>query len=97
MFHHRKAQLKSRFGPQGARPRRAQPHIAAPDESDRRIEDHLVARFDSGAHFHLRAQIARHYHLANFHLAMVDDRDLQAVAVEDDGLGGALSCLDVAR
>ena len=58
------------------------------DERHRRIEDHLIARLDSGVHFHLRAHIARHSHLADLRLAIFDDRDLQAVAVEDDGLGG---------
>ena len=36
----------------------------------------------------LRAEIAGHPHLADFRLAVLDDRDLQAVTVEDDRLGG---------
>ena len=76
---------------------RGHTHLVAVAKIDGRFEDDLIARLDSGVHFHLRAHVARHCHLADPRLAIFEDRDLQAVAVEDDGLGGALSCLDAAR
>ena len=43
-------------------------HSAAVNEVDRWIEDHLIARLNSGIHLHSLAQIAFHSHGANFRL-----------------------------
>src|SRR5208282_553759 len=45
-------------------------------------------RLHSGVRFHPRAEVARHAELADLSLAVVDHRDQQAVAVEDDRFGG---------
>ena len=66
---------------------RGHTHVAALGKIDRRIEDDPIAWLDPALHFDLRAEVAGHAHLADLRLAMFDDRDLQAVAVEDDGLG----------
>src|SRR5260370_35588672 len=59
-------------------------NLAAVDERDRRIEDHLIPRLDAAIHFDPRALIALHFHLAKLRLTVVDDGDLHSVAVEDD-------------
>src|SRR6202011_5678072 len=58
-------------------------NLAAVDERDRRIEDHLIPRLDAAIDFDPRAEIALHFHLAELRLAVVDDGDLHSVAVED--------------
>src|ERR1700722_20615597 len=62
-------------------------NLAAVDERDRRIEDHLVPRLDAAIDFDPRTEIALHFHLAEFRLAVIDDGDLHSVAVEDDRIG----------
>src|SRR5262249_41128033 len=54
---------------------------------NRRIDDNLVALFDSGAYFHLRAQVARHRHLADARRAILDHGDLQPITVKNDRIG----------
>jgi Bacterial regulatory helix-turn-helix protein, lysR family len=72
----------------GARRVGARLHPAPIDESDRRIEDHLIPRLDAAIHFDPRAEIALHFQLAQLRPAVVDDGDLHSVAVED---GNAMS------
>src|ERR1700730_4684773 len=69
--------------------RRLRPYLnlAAIDESDRWIEDHLVPRFDTAVDLDPRALIALHFHLADLGLAIVDDRHLHSIAVENDRIG----------
>src|SRR6202022_2094903 len=62
-------------------------NLAAVDERDRRIEDHLIPRLDAAIDFDPRAEIALHFHLAELRLAAVDDGNLHSVAVEDDRIG----------
>jgi hypothetical protein len=62
-------------------------HPAAVTESDRRIEDDLLARRHSGVRFNPRAEVARYCQSAYLSLTVVDHRDLQAIAVEDDRFG----------
>src|SRR3984885_5981940 len=61
--------------------------LAAIDESDRWIEDHLVSRLGAANDFDTRAKIAFHFHLVNLGLAIVDNRHLDSVAVEDERIG----------
>jgi hypothetical protein len=63
-------------------------HFVTVDKVDRRIKNHLIALLDPGVHFHLSAEIAGHCHLADLRFSVIDNRHLQAVAVEDDGVGG---------
>jgi hypothetical protein len=62
-------------------------HRAAGNKVDRGIEDDLISCFDSGVHFYARPEIALHSHLADFHLAIANDRHLNSIAIEDDGIG----------
>src|SRR5216683_7841815 len=62
-------------------------NLAAVDERDGRIEDHLITRLDAAIHFDPRAEIALHFHLAELRLSIVDDGYLHSVAVEDDRIG----------
>src|ERR1700739_460210 len=72
-------------------------NLAAVDERDRRIEGHLLSRFDATIDFDPRAEIALHFHLAELRLAVVDDGDLHSVAVEDDRVGGHQEARRLAR
>src|ERR1700733_8512664 len=59
-------------------------HLAAVDEIDWRVKDHLISRLHSGVHFDACAQIALHPDFADLHRAVARHRDLHSVAVEDD-------------
>src|ERR1700723_1115246 len=61
--------------------------LAAIDESDRWIEDHLVSRLGAANDFDPGAKIAFHFHLVHLGLAIVDNRHLDSVAVEDERIG----------
>src|ERR1700751_1587659 len=63
------------------------PNLAAIDERDRRIEDHLVPRLDPAVDLDPCAEIALCFHLAELSLTVVDNRDLHSLAVEDDRIG----------
>jgi hypothetical protein len=43
---------------------RGHTHLAALGKINPRIKDDLIARLDSGVHFHLRAHVARHVEMA---------------------------------
>jgi hypothetical protein len=64
----------------------AGPHFAAIAESDRWIENDLISSPDSAVYLDPRAQIALHVDLTELRFAIVDNRDLHSVAVEDDGI-----------
>ena len=59
----------------------------AVDELDGGIEDHAVAGLDAVAHLDLGAAVAGDRDLAQARHAILDDRHLHAVAVEDDRAG----------
>src|SRR6202035_1114715 len=61
-------------------------YLAAIDERDWRIEDHALAGSQSGVHFHPRAQVACDPDGADLGFAVLDDGDLQAVAVKEQSL-----------
>src|SRR4029450_4658429 len=71
--------------------------LAAPDQVDRGIEDDHVAFLDAIAYFHLRAQIPCHRYSSDVGLTTLDHGDLQAVAIENDRLGGHEKRRSVAR
>jgi len=73
-------------GPAGDGPS-ADIHTAAVGEADGRAEDYLVAFVDPVAHLDFGAKVALHGYLADVRDAILDNRHLQTVAVEDDGLG----------
>src|SRR5229473_3327814 len=62
----------------------ARSYFAALDKAHGRVDDNLVALLDPVADFDLRAQIARHRHLADMRPAILDHGDLQAITVEND-------------
>src|ERR1700730_17495009 len=66
----------------------ASPYFAALAKSNGRIDDHQVALLDPVVYFHLRAQIARHRHLADTRRATLDHGDLHSVLIENRGIGG---------
>src|ERR1700687_2392493 len=72
-------------------------NLAAVDERDGRIEDHLIPRLDAAIHFDPGAEIALHFHLAELRLSIVDDGYLHSVAVEDDRIGRASEAARVRR
>src|ERR1700733_409230 len=71
----------------GARRLRLYLSLAAIDESDRWIEDHLVSRLGAADDFDTRAKITFHFHLVHLRLAIVDNRHLDSVAVEEERIG----------
>src|SRR3981189_2674704 len=62
--------------------------VAALDKVDLGIEDNHVAFLDAIADFHLRPQIPCHGYFSDVGVAILDHGDLQAVAIENDRLGG---------
>ena len=62
--------------------------VAALDKVDLGIEDNHVAFLDAIADFHLRPQIPCHGYFSDVGVTTVDYGDLQAVAIENDRLGG---------
>jgi len=60
-------------------------HSAAILELDRRVEDHQITRFHAIAHFNLRSEIACDRDFPNVSDTILDDGDLESVAIEDDG------------
>ena len=54
-------------------------HLAAVDQRDRRIEDHLVTRHDAAVDFDPRAKIALHFHLAELGLTVIGEAERTSV------------------
>src|SRR5258708_33868943 len=71
-------------------------NLAAVDERDRRIEDHLIPRLDAAIHFDPRAEIALPFHLAELRLSIVAAAHLHSGAVDDDCVGGAVKAVRLA-
>ena len=67
---------------------RGQTHVAPRGEVDGRVENDPIALLDPAVHFHPRAHVAGHPYLADFRLAVLNNRDLQALSVEGDCLRG---------
>ena len=63
-------------------------YLAALDKVDLGIEDNHVAFLDAIAYFHLRPQIPCHGYFSDVGVTTVDYGELQAVAIENDRLGG---------
>src|SRR6266851_3305014 len=63
-------------------------HPAALLELDRRVEHQFVAVLDAVANLDLGSEIPRDSDLADMSDAVLDDRDLDPVPVEDDRSGG---------
>ena len=63
-------------------------YLSTVSQIDLRVKNHLIGLGNSLAHFNRRAEIPNQRNLAQVHDPIVDDRDAQPVAVEDDGLGG---------
>ena len=57
-------------------------------ELDRRVEHHFVAVLDAVADLDLGSEVACDLDLADMSDAVLDDRDLEPVPVEDDRSGG---------
>jgi hypothetical protein len=51
-------------------------YLAALDKGNGRINNNLIALFDSVVDLHLRAQISRHRHLADMYSTIFDHRYL---------------------
>src|SRR3979411_1787458 len=61
--------------------------LAALRQIHHRIEDDLVARLDAVMHFDFLAEVARDRDLLQMGSAVLDDRDMQAILIEYDGVG----------
>src|SRR4030081_2228275 len=61
---------------------------AALDKVDLGIEDNYVAFLDAIAYFHLRSRIPCHGYFSDVGVITLDHGDLQAIAIENDRLGG---------
>lgn len=62
--------------------------LAAICQIDRRIEDHLIAVLDAGAHLDGRSEVAHDGDLVEARDAVLHHRDTKTFPVEDDRLGG---------
>src|SRR5467141_3595203 len=62
--------------------------LAAFRQVHHRIEDHLVAGLDAVVHFDLCAEVPRNRDLLQMDDAVLHDRDMQAVLIEDHSVGG---------
>src|ERR1700733_6113840 len=63
-------------------------HLAAVGEIDYRPQYDLIARLDAGANLDLRPEIACHRDLVQMRHTTRGNSHLQAIAVEDHGIGG---------
>src|SRR5271169_2145827 len=64
------------------------PDLAAVEQIDGGIEDHLVTIFDAGVHFETRAEVAHRGYRTDSRDAVFDHGDAETPAVENDRLGG---------
>src|SRR6202030_4058371 len=81
----------------GSRCGRPWPYPLAVREVNHRIENDLVSRLDAVPHFNLRSKVTRDRYFSDVDDPVFHDTDLQAVAIEDDGISRNQQRVGLAR